>query len=287
LGIRGVALEKLTFGDLIADPKQIIKKMTEIKELSSRAQGEVTIRQAIEELDVWCQTTLFDLTSYKQIGGEPIKLITEWNELMTKVGDNQALLQSIRDSKYYATFQNRITMFDSKIGGLDSVLTKLNTIQRKWVYLEPIFSRGSLPSEANRFTKLDREFKNIMDFIAKSPKVAGVSEIAGLDKSLNLILEQLEVCQAALNSFLENKRNKFPRFYFLGDEDLLEILGQADNPKVIKLHLKKLYAGIYNVEFTPQQDKLLVSAMISSIGESVKLDQPVVITGVLEDWLNE
>lgn len=37
------------------------------------------------------------------------------------------------------------------------------------------------------------------------------------------------------------------RFYFLGDDDLLEILGQSKNPTVIQSHLKKLFAGIHKV----------------------------------------
>ncbi len=36
-------------------------------------------------------------------------------------------------------------------------------------------------------------------------------------------------------------------FYFLGDDDLLEILGQSKNPAVIQSHLKKLFAGIHKV----------------------------------------
>ncbi len=46
------------------------------------------------------------------------------------------------------------------------------------------------------------------------------------------------------------KRSKFPRFYFLGDEDLLEILAQTQNPAVIQLHLKKLFAAIHTVGFS-------------------------------------
>lgn len=46
-----------------------------------------------------------------------------------------------------------------------------------------------------------------------------------------------------LSIFLQEKRSAFPRFYFIGDDDLLEILGQSTNPLVIQSHLKKLFAG--------------------------------------------
>jgi len=62
--------------------------------------------------------------------------------------------------------------------------------------------------------------------------------------NLERLIEQLERCQKALNDFLEEKRSKFPRFYFIGDEDLLEILGQSRNQTVILAHIRKLYYGI-------------------------------------------
>lgn len=55
---------------------------------------------------------------------------------------------------------------------------------------------------------------------------------------------QLDICQRTLADFLEEKRSAFPRFYFIGDDDLLEILGQAKNPAIIQAHLKKLFAGL-------------------------------------------
>lgn len=42
---------------------------------------------------------------------------------------------------------------------LDEYLHNLNQIQRKWVYLEPIFGRGALPREQGRFKRVDDDFR--------------------------------------------------------------------------------------------------------------------------------
>lgn len=61
--------------------------------------------------------------------------------------------------------------------------------------------------------------------IQRDPKVVSLCSIPGIKDTLETVLDQLERCQKALNDYLEEKRGKFPRFYFLGDDDLLEILG--------------------------------------------------------------
>ena len=72
----------------------------------------------------------------------------------------------------------------------------------------------------------------------------------------------------------------FPRFYFIGDDDLLEILGQATNPVVIQSHLKKLFAGIHSVEFDEEHGRIL--AMKSLEGEVVQLKKAVHISNDVE-----
>ena len=93
------------------------------------------------------------------------------------------------------------------------------------------------------------------------------------------------MCQKALNDFLEQKRSVFSRFYFIGDDDLLEILGQSKNPSVIQSHLKKLFAGIFKVEFDKNNSQ--IKSMISQANEYVPLRNPVRITDDVEVWLGE
>ena len=102
---------------------------------------------------------------------------------------------------------------------------------------------------------------------------------------LTSMLERLERCQKSLNDFLEEKRNSFPRFYFVGDEDLLAILGQANKPSVVQTHLKKLFAGIHSVNFDSEGRSILT--MNSVQGEVVPLKNPIRISSEVEGWLNQ
>jgi len=79
---------------------------------------------------------------------------------------------------------------------------------------------------------------------------------------------------------MQEKRSLFPRFYFIGDDDLLEILGQATNPAVIQTHLKKLFAGIHSVQF--DDDKSHILAMKSLDGEVVPLRNKIQINPKVE-----
>lgn len=150
---------------------------------------------------------------------------------------------------------------------------------------EPIFGRGALPNEQRRFQLINDDFRQIMKDIEKDDRVVSLCARADLKEKLPQMADQLSRCQKSLNEFLEQKRSIFPRFYFIGDDDLLEILGQATNPVVIQAHLKKLFAGIYAVGFT--DDHAAIVEMRSQDGEVVRLAKPVAVTAHVEQWLGD
>lgn len=77
-----VTLDNMRFGHLIDAVPIMLKKAKDIKELADKAQGEVTIREAINELRTWCESTEFELTDYES-NGRQTPLIKEWKEVIT------------------------------------------------------------------------------------------------------------------------------------------------------------------------------------------------------------
>ncbi|CAD7696588.1 unnamed protein product [Ostreobium quekettii] len=117
------------------------------------------------------------------------------------------------------------------------------------------------------------------------PLVARFADLARMRDNLPQLSSQLDICQRALSDFLEEKRSAFARLYFIGDGDLLEILGQPKNPAIIQSHLKKIFAGIHNVQF--EKGGSQIEAILSADGERVELIRPVLLDSNVENWLGE
>lgn len=129
------------------------------------------------------------------------------------------------------------------------------TVQRKWMYLESIFAsddiKMQLPDEAKKFGKTDGQYKKIMESTAKTPNVLQATVKAdGGNRlgDLKNILFDLDKCQKSLSNYLESKRMSFSRFYFIPNDDLLQILGSSD-PKSIQPFLLSLFDNCKRLVF--------------------------------------
>lgn len=91
--------------------------------------------------------------------------------------------------------------------------------------------------------------------------------------------------QKALGEYLERERSSFPRFYFVGDEDLLEIIGNTKNVPRLQKHFKKMFAGVHSILLN--EDNTIVLGVSSKEGEEVIFKTPVSIAQnpKINDWL--
>jgi Dynein heavy chain, N-terminal region 2. len=116
----------------------------------------------------------------------------------------------------------------------------------------------------------------------KNPSVIEACVSEGLLEKFKRNNKVLEEIKKSLDEYLESKRLAFPRFYFLADDELLEILSQTRNPRKVQDHLRKCFDNMDKIIFREDKESLSVVGMISGEKETVDFSEPVVPEGNVE-----
>lgn len=294
LGITG-SFAELTVGMLW--DKGILSKKKEINEILTVAQGEMALEVFLGQVrDRWMKQEL-ELVLFQN----RVRLIRGWDELFATLDDHTGGLALMKSSPFYRAvreFQEEGKLWEERLTKLRAAFDAWIDVQRRWVYLEGILFGSSdikaqLPAEWSRFKSVDSEFIALMRRIANRPYAMEVLNIDNLQRTLERLGNLMNVIQRALGEYLEKQRRDFSRFYFLGDDDLLEIMGNSSEPGKVLSHVPKMFAGIagarQNRENLPDDCITRLDAMLSKDGEVVEFHEPIVISQgtSVKEWLKE
>ncbi|XP_017012255.3 cytoplasmic dynein 2 heavy chain 1 [Drosophila takahashii] len=291
-------LHSILLQDILQDFEVLQSAAPEIGTIVRQASSEQIVRQALVELDQWSVTAQLKLITRTDASGQSVSLIKDYQEVLNKIGDNQSLLQSAKNSAAFDSFSDQAELWESRLNTLDALLSSLNHSQRRWVYLEPVFGSGTLQQEQALFKRIDKDFRFVMREIEMDPRVTSLTKINNISTIVNALETQLARCQQNLMSYITDKRNSFPRFYFLGDDDLLELLGQASkDADVIQRHIRKLFPGCHSLgirQVAPNPpatssdiNQYSIISVHSAEGDELKLIQSIEMKGDIEHWLNQ
>ncbi|XP_012868489.1 PREDICTED: cytoplasmic dynein 1 heavy chain 1 [Dipodomys ordii] len=277
-------LSELTLGQIWDVDLQ--KNEAVVKDVLLVAQGEMALEEFLKQIrEVW-NTYELDLVNYQN----KCRLIRGWDDLFNKVKEHINSVSAMKLSPYYKVFEEDALSWEDKLNRIMALFDVWIDVQRRWVYLEGIFTGSAdikhlLPVETQRFQSISTEFLALMKKVSKSPLVMDVLNIQGVQRSLERLADLLGKIQKALGEYLERERSSFPRFYFVGDEDLLEIIGNSKNVAKLQKHFKKMFAGVSSIILN--EDNSVVLGISSREGEEVMFKTPVSITEhpKINEWL--
>ncbi|KAI8904300.1 dynein heavy chain and region D6 of dynein motor-domain-containing protein [Gorgonomyces haynaldii] len=265
-----------------------------ISGLSAAATKELSIEQGIKAIETAWETMDIDIVSYKEERG--YNKIRSTEALFELLEDNQVTLSAMKASKFFAAFEAQVEKWEHQLSHIVEVIDLLLMVQRQWMYLENIFIgtediRKQLPKESASFDQINVAWDGILKKILKQRNALKATHEPGLLEKLNDMNNQLEKIQKSLDMYLETKRQAFPRFYFLSNDDLLEILGNSKDPNAVQPHLKKCFDNLVKLELllagTDGRMQNEAVGMHSGDGEYVPFAAPVQLEGPVELWLTD
>ncbi|KAJ9453409.1 Dynein-1-beta heavy chain [Diplonema papillatum] len=267
--------------------------VAKVQEISSVATGEFGVQRDLDVVkNLWLDPAdglEFIIKNHREQAD--VFILGGLEEVIEKLEDNQVTIQTCLASRWAQGIRSDIEEWEEKLRITAETLDEWINLQKTWMYLEFIFSsediKKQLPEESRLFAKTDQDFCALMQRAHENPKIM---PIAGEKETLNLLKrgnDVLDRVQKRLEDYLETKRVAFPRFYFLSNDELLEILSDVRNPLQVCKHLQKCFDNMKSLNFANPPENTQISAMVSSEGEIVPFTIPVNATGNVEHWLGE
>ncbi|KAK9884326.1 hypothetical protein WA026_005276 [Henosepilachna vigintioctopunctata] len=229
---------------------------------------------------------MFTISTYKET---KLSIVTALDDIQLVLDDHIIKTLTMRGSVFVKPYEAEVKTFYEKIVRINKTIDATGKVQSQWLYLLPIFSSkdivSQMPEEGILFREVNDTYKRYMDQVVREPKVFETAGAVGVYEMMVNCLELLEQINEGVTAYLEKKRLFFPRFFFLSNDEMLEILSETKDPLRVQPHLKKCFEAIDKLHF---DENLLIHEMISSEGERVKLKNvinPKEAGGSVEKWL--
>nr|XP_018667303.2 dynein heavy chain domain-containing protein 1-like [Ciona intestinalis] len=188
-------------------------------------------------------------------------------EILRDLSDSHVTLQGMLQSKHATEIRNDAEVWSDTLQQIGEIVQLWVSCQDKWMYLNKVFCGdhnllSRLPQKAESFKSIDEQYREFIKAMVQDPKVLSVlsrrhgqhgwREMQGehLRKHLSSCNNSAEKLLYDVSSLLEEFRSKFPRLYFLSDDDCVCLLGISRQPRALLPYIPKCFHGAQSLLFS-------------------------------------
>ncbi|CAB3225668.1 unnamed protein product [Arctia plantaginis] len=223
----------------------------ELMEVAGQASSEAGLEALLKKVEEIWATLEFPVILHKD--AKDVFVLGGLEEIQAAFDESNIHVSTILSSRNCGPIKSRVEEWAKNLEVFSRTLEEWSACQQTWIYLEVIFSapdiQRQLPNETRLFTIVDKSLKDIMRKTAKVPLAMPAATQPKLYEEFVRNNEMLDQIMKCLEAYLETKRVAFPRFFFLSNDELLEILAQTRNPHAVQPHLRKCFDAIAKLEF--------------------------------------
>ncbi|CAF3175538.1 unnamed protein product [Rotaria sp. Silwood2] len=202
---------------------EILQLTDKITDVSSLASNEASLETMLNKIIERWRSLDFRLLPH---AGKDTFIITGFEEILQQLEESQITMSTIKSSRYINPIRQLVDEWDKRLILLSKTIDEWITCQRRWLYLEQIFSTPDiqLTQETKIFAQIDKTWKELMRKTEQQPNALKAATQPGTLELLQTNNVQMEKIQRALEK--KTKLLKEDTILFLGI--LRDLFPQAD-----------------------------------------------------------
>jgi len=242
-----------------------------------------------KQQEIW-KRLAFDVLEH---GGTYILSGTSVEEVNAQLEESMVTLSNTLGAKYVDFIEKEVRSFYKDLQVVETLIQEWTYCQRNWMYLYNIFQSSDIQKTIGKnvvalFNETDKAWREVMKGVHSNPNV--LKQAVEKKERRKLALDTIKKCNAdldqvqiSLEELLQTRRTDFPRFYFLSNDELLQIMANASaDPGCVQAHLRKIFDNINRVVFDSTND---IERIQSGEMEEIQFKKRVKTDKGVQEWL--
>ncbi|XP_044742046.1 dynein axonemal heavy chain 7-like [Chrysoperla carnea] len=240
--------------------------------ISVAAMKELKLQENLHIMKEQWETIAFETQQWKQ---SELMILYNLDKIYTILDDHIIQTLTMRGSVFVKPVENEVRIWYETLLEIRANIEIWYRLQNNWLHLIPVLTCDyiscELPDETEWFQTVDGQLRMFLETVKNTQNVAKITTNIELNRQLLEINILLDKINNGINTFIDEKRLYFSRFFFLSNNEILRILSYSKCITKLIPFVRKCFENVHSMKIT---DNVIES--ISSEFETIQLKTPIV-----------